>query len=128
VRQTTNGLAMTVDYEGNVLAKSDYFATDPQVMVADVPIHGVRTIYATIGDLFAWLSVAGLVVLIGVAIARRRTAGEGGAAAPIEASPIEAMPTEAQLPEPQPSSREPIAAVLISPRPSSGEPPAASPT
>jgi len=128
VRQATNGLAMTVDYEGNVLAASDFFTTDPQVMVAYVPMQGVRTIYATIGDLFAWLSVAGLVVLIGVALARRRKVGEAGAAAPIEASPIEAMPTEAQLPEPQPSSREPIAAVLISPRPSSGEPPEASPT
>ncbi len=128
VRQATNGLSMMVDYEGNVLSASDYFATDPQVMVAYVPVQGVRTIYATIGDLFAWLSVAGLVGLIGVAIARRRKVGVAGAAAPIEASPIEAMPTEAQLPEPRPSSREPIAAVLISPRPSSGEPPEASPT
>lgn len=108
VRQASNGLAMTVDYEGNVLAASDYFTTDPQVMVAYVPMQGVRTIYATIGDLFAWLSVAGLVVLIGVAIARRRKAGEAGAAAPISA---------------ESSSGE-----LTEPRPSSGEPPAASPT
>jgi apolipoprotein N-acyltransferase len=75
VRQASNSLAMTVDYEGDVLAASDYFTTNPQVMVAYVPVQGVRTIYATIGDLFAWLSFAGLVVLIGFAIARRRTAG-----------------------------------------------------
>jgi apolipoprotein N-acyltransferase len=43
-------------------------------MVTYVPMQGVHTIYAAIGDLFAWLSLAGLVVLIGVAIARRRTA------------------------------------------------------
>ena len=71
VRQTGNGLAMTVDYEGNVLSASDYFTTDPQVMVAYVPMQGVHTIYATIGDLFAWLSVAGMVVLTGVAVASR---------------------------------------------------------
>jgi len=118
VRQTSNGLSMAVDYEGHVLAASDYFTTDPQVMVADVPMQGVRTIYATIGDLFAWLSVAGLVVLLGVAIARRRTAGAGEAAAPIEA----------ELTEHPPSSREPIEAVLISAQPSSGEPPEALPT
>ena len=53
VRQASNGLSMAVDYEGNVLAASDYFTTDPQVMVAYVPMQGVRTIYATIGDLFA---------------------------------------------------------------------------
>jgi hypothetical protein len=44
VRQTSNGLAMAVDYEGNVLAASDYFTTDQQTMVASVPTRGVRTI------------------------------------------------------------------------------------
>ena len=73
---------MAVDYEGHVLGVSDYFTTSPQVMVAYVPMQGVHTIYATIGDLFAWLSIAGLVVLIGVALARRRKAGEAGAAEP----------------------------------------------
>ena len=73
---------MAVDYEGQVRASSDYFTTDPQVMVAYVPMKGVHTIYAMIGDLFAWLSVAGLVVLIGGAIARRPKAGEADAAEP----------------------------------------------
>jgi apolipoprotein N-acyltransferase len=82
VRQTSHGLAMTVDYEGNVLGASDYFTPDPQVMVAYVPMQGVRTIYATIGDLFAWLSVAGLVALMAVALARRRKAGKAVEAAP----------------------------------------------
>ena len=72
IRGTSYGLSMAVDYEGNVVAATDYFTTDPQVMVADVPVQGVRTIYATIGDVFAWLSIAGLVVLIGVATGRSR--------------------------------------------------------
>jgi len=71
VRQASNSLAMTVDDEGHVLSASDYSTTDSQVMVAYVPVQGVRTIYATIGDLFAWLSIAGLVVLIGLALVRR---------------------------------------------------------
>jgi apolipoprotein N-acyltransferase len=74
VRQAPNGLSIAVDHEGNVLAASDYFATDQQVIVAYVPTQGVRTIYATVGDLFAWLSIAGLVVLIGVALLRRPSA------------------------------------------------------
>jgi apolipoprotein N-acyltransferase len=84
VRQASNGLALTVDYEGHVLASSDFFTTDPQVMVAYVPMQGVRTIYATIGDLFAWLSIAGLVALIGLTFARRPKAHEVEAAAPSE--------------------------------------------
>jgi apolipoprotein N-acyltransferase len=82
VRQASNGLALTVDYEGHVLASSDFFTTDPQVMVAYVPMQGVHTIYATIGDLFAWLSLAGLVALIGFALVRRPKADEVEAAAP----------------------------------------------
>jgi apolipoprotein N-acyltransferase len=63
---------MTVDAEGRVLAASDYYASDPQVMVADVPVHGVRTIYAAISDMFVWLSLLGLVGVIVVTIARDR--------------------------------------------------------
>jgi apolipoprotein N-acyltransferase len=75
VRPTSNGLSMTVDDEGRVLSAVDYFTTDAQVMVASVPMHGVHTLYAVIGDLFAWLSMAGLVGLIGWVIARQRQAG-----------------------------------------------------
>ena len=82
VAQADLGLSVAVDYEGHVLASTDFYSTDPQVMVAYIPMQGVHTIYDTIGDLFAWLSVAGLVVLIGVAVARRRTAREAVAAAP----------------------------------------------
>jgi apolipoprotein N-acyltransferase len=82
VKQTDGGLSMAVDYEGHVLAATDFYTADPQVMVAYVPMQGVHTIYATIGDLFAWLSIAGLVVLIGVAIVRRPKAVETGAAEP----------------------------------------------
>jgi apolipoprotein N-acyltransferase len=128
VRQASNSLAMTVDYEGHVLAASDYYTTDSQVMVAYVPIQGVRTIYATIGDLFAWLSMAGLLVLIGFALVRRRKAGEAGEALPISASPTSGEPSEVSPTEPWPSSKEPMEAVLSSPRPSVGEPPEASST
>ena len=84
VTQVDGGLSVAVDYEGNVLASTDFYSTDPQLMVAYVPMQGVHTIYATIGDLFAWLSIAGLVVLIGFAIARRRKAGKAEAAVPSE--------------------------------------------
>ncbi len=90
VRQASKGLSVTVDYEGRILAASDYFTTDQQVMVAYVPMHGVRTIYATIGDLFAWLCIAGLVALTGLAVIQSRRRRSVGA---------EAVP----LPEPQPT-------------------------
>jgi hypothetical protein len=36
-------------------------------MTAQVPLGRVPTLYAKTGDLFAWLCVAGLVVILGVA-------------------------------------------------------------
>ncbi|HMA38363.1 MAG TPA: nitrilase-related carbon-nitrogen hydrolase [Chloroflexia bacterium] len=90
VRQASGGLSTAVDYEGRVLAASDYFTTDQQVLVADVPIHGVRTIYATIGDLFAWLCISGLLALTGLAIIQSRQRPSAAAAA-------------APLPEPPPA-------------------------
>ena len=73
---------MTVDYEGRVLSASDYFTTDNQIMVAYVPMHGVHTIYATIGDLFAWLCIIGLLALTVLAIvqSRKRRSAEAAAA------------------------------------------------
>jgi apolipoprotein N-acyltransferase len=87
VSQASRGRSVAVDYEGHVLTATDFFTTDPQLMVAYVPVQGVHTIYATIGDLVAWLSIAGLVVLIGVAIARRRRAGEAVPRSPDGSSP-----------------------------------------
>jgi apolipoprotein N-acyltransferase len=78
VRQASYSRAMAVDYEGNVLAASDYFTTDPQVMVAYVPAQGVRTIYAVVGDLFAWVGVVGLFLFVGFAFLRRPQALETG--------------------------------------------------
>jgi apolipoprotein N-acyltransferase len=89
VREASHGLSIAVDYEGRVLSASDYFTTDHQVMVAYVPMQGVRTIYATIGDLFAWLCIIGLLGLTGLAIIQSRKRHSAAAATP--------------LPEPQPT-------------------------
>ena len=43
-----------------------------QALVAYVPEDGTPTIYATVGDLFAWLSATGLLALIGLSITRPR--------------------------------------------------------
>jgi apolipoprotein N-acyltransferase len=88
VRQTSKGLSMAVDYEGRVLSASDYFSTDQQIMVAYVPMHGVHTIYATIGDLFAWLCIIGLLALTALSIIQSRKRRSAPAA---------------PLPEPQPT-------------------------
>ncbi|MEP6995668.1 MAG: nitrilase-related carbon-nitrogen hydrolase [Acidobacteriota bacterium] len=64
VRQTSQGLSAAFDYQGRQLASMDHYVTSDRVLVAQVPIRGVRTLYAALGDWLAWTCLAGLVVLV----------------------------------------------------------------
>jgi apolipoprotein N-acyltransferase len=72
IRSTYEGLSIAVDYQGRVLAAMDDFTTEEVVMIANVPMEGVTTIYSRIGDLFAWLCVVGFVSVVGWAVVRRK--------------------------------------------------------
>ncbi len=73
VRQVNRGLSVAADYEGRVVATMDHFATQDQDrdLVAQVPTRGVRTVYARVGDAFAWACVAGTLALVALAARRR---------------------------------------------------------
>ncbi|MER6943053.1 nitrilase-related carbon-nitrogen hydrolase [Nonomuraea sp. NPDC000554] len=71
VRQTSNGIAITVDAYGTSLARTNYFSTAQQSMVVSVPTRGTWTVYGLVGDLFAWLCVTGVVGLAALAVFRR---------------------------------------------------------
>ncbi len=71
VHQASHGLSAAFDYEGNRLAAVDYFRSAGATMIADVPMRGVHTLYARLGDWFAWVCIAGLLALIGRAVMRR---------------------------------------------------------
>lgn len=60
VRATRWGVSTAVDPLGRTLAILDDFVAAQGTMVAQVPTLGTPTIYAQIGDLFAWLCAAGL--------------------------------------------------------------------
>jgi apolipoprotein N-acyltransferase len=65
-RITRWGGSGAVDPYGRRLAWMDDFSTRDSVMVAQVPTKaGVRTLYARIGDVFAWACVASLVAGVG---------------------------------------------------------------
>jgi apolipoprotein N-acyltransferase len=70
VRQTSLGLSVATDYQGRVLNRMDHYTTADHVMVSEVPTRGVNTIYSIIGDLFAWLCIVTLPLMI--ELARRR--------------------------------------------------------
>jgi len=85
VRVTGDGVSATYDYQGRILAMSNSFTSPGEVMVAHVPTQGTRTIYSVIGDLFAWLCMAGFVVIVWWTVLRAsanaRSAASSGVAA-----------------------------------------------
>jgi apolipoprotein N-acyltransferase len=62
VRATGIGASLITDYQGRVLARQNY-GDGGGVMLATIPTRGVVTIYSRIGDAFAYLCAAGLVLL-----------------------------------------------------------------
>jgi apolipoprotein N-acyltransferase len=74
VRQAGEGLSLSTDYLGRTQSAMDYFNSDEQVLISEVPRKGIRTVYSVIGDLLAWVCIGGLVVfLIFSAIKRNST-------------------------------------------------------
>lgn len=63
-RQSINGLSLATDPKGNIIASMDHFQSSEWVTVAQVPINGVKTIYSGIGDVFAWISIIALILMI----------------------------------------------------------------
>jgi len=63
VKSTGQGMSAAVDSHGSILNTLDFWKTDKKAMISHVPIKGVPTIYARIGDLFAWLCIAGFVIV-----------------------------------------------------------------
>lgn len=82
VRQADNGLSMATDPHGRVLAQVDHFTSSERVMVAQVPTQAVSTLYPVVGDMFGWLSIVGVGVLVGWAVILRRKATRTESIAP----------------------------------------------
>jgi apolipoprotein N-acyltransferase len=71
VRAAGNGLSIAVDYYGQTRSTADYYTDADRVMIADLPTSGVPTLYSIIADLFAWFSLAALIVFIVIAFIRK---------------------------------------------------------
>jgi apolipoprotein N-acyltransferase len=76
VRATGNGLSTIIDPQGRVLASQDYFTTGTHILYGAVPTHRLPTIYSRIGDVFAYLSAAGLAILAAKALVFRKKAAK----------------------------------------------------
>jgi len=71
IRAAASGVSSAFDPWGRVLGVADYFAEGDRTLTVQMPLGGVPTLYARIGDLFAWLCVAGVVLAVGTALVSR---------------------------------------------------------
>ena len=65
VRSTDQGMSVASDFQGQILAALNQLTTEERLMITDVPTRGVTTFYSRIGDLFAWLCIAGFLTITG---------------------------------------------------------------
>jgi apolipoprotein N-acyltransferase len=56
-------LSVATDNHGRIISSLDYYSGNEQIMYTEVPSRHSFTIYSRVGDAFAWLCIAGLVVL-----------------------------------------------------------------
>jgi apolipoprotein N-acyltransferase len=73
MRLVREGLTIAVDHQGRPLVQSNYFFNDQPIIYADLPTEGRKTVYSLLGDWFAWLSIAGLVLLLVKATVKRKS-------------------------------------------------------
>lgn len=71
VRPTKDGFSLVTDSMGRTIARQDTIRPGEHVLVADVPVSGVRTVYSVIGDGFSWLCIVVFGGALGLSIARR---------------------------------------------------------
>jgi apolipoprotein N-acyltransferase len=71
VRSAGEGLSIAVDPYGRTLAEQNYFNAHNHIMLANVPVKGVATVYSLTGDLVAWLCIAGFAMIVVWALSRR---------------------------------------------------------
>ena len=71
VRPTYNGYSYAADYHGTVLAHMDSDLTEDGIMYADIPVKGIKVLYPVIGDSLGWLSLAIIMMLIGIILFRK---------------------------------------------------------
>lgn len=71
VRSNGKGIVAFYDYQGNALAKTNTFISDSKINYAEIPVKSTTTVYAKIGNLFAYICILFLLVILGLRIFKK---------------------------------------------------------
>ena len=70
LRPVSGAVSIACDYNGNIVAKRNYFDKGEKVVVSYLPTAGIKTFYSIVGDSFAWVCLTGLVFMVAVRVFR----------------------------------------------------------
>jgi apolipoprotein N-acyltransferase len=62
LRPASSGMSAAIDPYGRLIARTDFFSPGAHVMVAQLPLGRIRTVYGYLGDGFAWSCLAALTI------------------------------------------------------------------
>lgn len=77
VRPTIQGLSIATDPYGRMLAYHDFYSSASRLAIVGVPARGVKTIYASCGELFSHICIVLFLALVGLAYLHRGSDGIG---------------------------------------------------
>lgn len=72
LRTASGAQSIATDYHGRIIGSRNYYDEGDKVLIAYLPVKGVRTLYTLIGDAFAWLCTGGLVVFMLISLKNRK--------------------------------------------------------
>ncbi|MBC8167852.1 MAG: apolipoprotein acyltransferase [Bryobacteraceae bacterium] len=75
LRQASHGVSTAVDGQGRILKSVNYFTAADPTTIAQIPLQArTPTLYSMVGDLFAWLCIAGTILLVGKSLSLQHRA------------------------------------------------------
>ncbi len=71
IRANGEKLSIAVDPLGQILSSMNSFDSNKRIMISDVPVERVATLYSLVGELFGFLCMIGSVAIIGWVFLKR---------------------------------------------------------
>lgn len=71
IRANGKGIGAFYDYLGRVLEQNNTFTSDSKITYAEIPLNSTTTVYSKIGNLFVYLLMLLLLIMVGLRISKR---------------------------------------------------------
>lgn len=72
LRANGKGIVALIDHNGKVLEQNDTFLTDSEIFYAEIPLNSSTTVFSVIGNLFVFILMLFLAVIVGIRITKRK--------------------------------------------------------